>query len=130
MAKRLFWSRPRRGRQGRTYERNHGMHKLLASLLPPPLTTTHFSGRIMTGTAFAMQKFVSQLASVVIVMHLPRRRWGKISAETTHASGPHYKEWRKAGRAAVRRTANLKKLKYGGVLEAEIDRREGVKKRK
>jgi hypothetical protein len=44
------------------------------------LTTTHFSRSIITGTAFAMQKFVSQLASVVSVMHLPRKRWGKISA--------------------------------------------------
>jgi hypothetical protein len=107
VAERLLWSRPRKERKKRTYESNHGMHKLLASL-PPPLTTTHFSGRIMTGTAFAMQKFVSQLASVVIVMHLPRRRWGKISAETTHASGPHYnvEVWRKAGRTAVRRAAN------------------------
>jgi len=52
----------------------------------------------MTGTALAMQKLVSQLARVVMVMPFPRRRWGKISADTTQASGPHLEEGMKGTR--------------------------------
>lgn len=39
----------------------------------------------MSGTALAMAKVVSQLAAVVSVRPLPRRRWGKISAATWQA---------------------------------------------
>jgi len=67
-------------------------------ITPCFLPTTHLPGRIMTGTALAMQKLVSQLARVVMVMPFPRRRWGKISADTTQASGPHLEEGMKGTR--------------------------------
>lgn len=67
------------------HKRSMGVEMTITIITPSEIT--RHSRRtcrlwIMSGTALAMAKVVSQLAAVVSVRPLPRRRWGKISAAT------------------------------------------------